>query len=160
MATHRVRAEERLSDIAALHGVSHQELLIANPEKPRTRLQSGAIVFATLAEGEELTLPGRLGAWSIGDKCGANAHVGQDMQCACDAGYNWAAATGLDCVVSGVPTGGSRALAGTGSHAGAVVGSLAGGVGGYFVGKTQKHQWWGVALGALAGGLLGRGFDS
>jgi hypothetical protein len=65
---HKVRAEERLSSIAALHGVPFQDIVAANPHKPLTRLESGEIVFASLAEGEDIALspfagePSALGA--------------------------------------------------------------------------------------------------
>jgi hypothetical protein len=56
MALHTVARGERLSEIAALHGVPVQDIVAANPQKPRQRLASGAVVFADLAEGETLTV--------------------------------------------------------------------------------------------------------
>jgi len=54
---HRVSADERLSGIAALHGVHVQDIVAANPHKPRLQLPSGAVVFASLGAGEDIALP-------------------------------------------------------------------------------------------------------
>jgi hypothetical protein len=59
---HSVVLGERLSSIAALHGVSVSDIVAANPHKPRLQLQSGAVVFASLGSGERLVVPVGLGA--------------------------------------------------------------------------------------------------
>jgi len=63
--THVVRQDEKLSEIAALHGVDVAAIVAANPQRPRVTLESGVQVFRSLASGEELRLPGSLGA--VGD---------------------------------------------------------------------------------------------
>ncbi len=61
MSTHVVQENERLSAIAAQYGIGVGSILDANPTKARTKLPSGHEVFAALAAGEELNLPGTLG---------------------------------------------------------------------------------------------------
>lgn len=58
MKEHTVRAGESTSSIAALHGLSIEQLLNANPRKPRIVAYVGGRpthVFAALAEGERLS---------------------------------------------------------------------------------------------------------
>ncbi len=57
MRTHVVRDGERLSTIAALHGVDVRSILSANPHRARTTLPSGTQVFRSLGEGDELAIP-------------------------------------------------------------------------------------------------------
>ena len=53
---HQVSRGESLSGIAALHGLPAEAIVAANPSKPRIRLDSGMVVFASLSAGEELAL--------------------------------------------------------------------------------------------------------
>jgi len=63
MITHRVQPHEGLSDIVRRYGVGVADMLEANRHKPRTTLESGLVVFASLSAGEELAVPGQLGGW-------------------------------------------------------------------------------------------------
>jgi len=66
MLTYRIRRGDKLSDVAALHGVSVSDVVAANPHKPRLQLQSGAVVFASLGSGEDIAVPcNALGALGI-----------------------------------------------------------------------------------------------
>lgn len=52
-----VREEDRLSTIAALHGVEPRAIVAANPHKARLSLASGVQVFRSLEAGEDITIP-------------------------------------------------------------------------------------------------------
>lgn len=52
-----VREEDRLSAIAALHGVDARAIVAANPHKARLALASGVQVFRSLEAGEDLVIP-------------------------------------------------------------------------------------------------------
>jgi len=55
MRAHHVKRGETTSQIAALHGVSNEDLVAANPHK-RSREHAGRVVFAELREGEMLAV--------------------------------------------------------------------------------------------------------
>jgi hypothetical protein len=76
---HAVKPGERLSAIAALHGVAADDIVTANPHKPTALLPSGARVFASLALGEELAVPSALGA--TGDACSESSECGVGEIC-------------------------------------------------------------------------------
>jgi hypothetical protein len=78
MATHTVARGERLSEIAALHGVPVENIVAANPNKPRTQLRSGAVVFSDLSEGETIGL-GAL----------PRPKWGRDREATCPVGQAW-----------------------------------------------------------------------
>ena len=67
---HRVGPGERLSEIAVLHGVPYQDIVAANPGKPLACLASGEVVFAALAEGEDIEVPGCVGDAVAGEASG------------------------------------------------------------------------------------------
>ncbi len=67
--THVVKEGEKLSAIAALHGVSVRDVVAANPTKPRIKLSSGQQVFRSLDSGETIRVP------ALGDPAGAPAHA-------------------------------------------------------------------------------------
>jgi hypothetical protein len=54
---HHVSPGDRLSSIAALHGVSPEAILQANAHKATALLPSGARVFASLGLGEDIAIP-------------------------------------------------------------------------------------------------------
>lgn len=62
MTMHRVEQGQRLSEIAEKYGTSTEEIVRANPAKEAITLPSGKQVFASLAAGEDIELPGVLGA--------------------------------------------------------------------------------------------------
>lgn len=62
MTMHRVEEGQRLSEIAAKYGITTDEIVRANPTKEAVTLPSGAQVFASLAAGDDIALPGVLGA--------------------------------------------------------------------------------------------------
>jgi hypothetical protein len=62
MILHRVRDGQRLSAIAQHHGVATRDIVKANPHKQGLKLATGEIVFSSLAAGETLRVPSRLGA--------------------------------------------------------------------------------------------------
>jgi hypothetical protein len=68
--------------------------------------------------GGTTTVPGTGGTWQMGDACGASAHVGAGLQCFCDPGYTWAAATGTDCTPMTGTGGGPGTKTGTGPGGG------------------------------------------
>lgn len=57
MTKHKVHQGERLSTIAARYGLSHQQFLVANPDRETMVLPSGETVFRSLSTGDELELP-------------------------------------------------------------------------------------------------------
>lgn len=63
MIRHTVQEGEKLSDIAGAYGIDVRDVLAANPQKARVALPSGVQVFQSLSAGEDLELPGTLGAF-------------------------------------------------------------------------------------------------
>ena len=69
-----VREEDRLSAIAALHGVEPRTIVAANPHKARLRLASGVQVFRSLEAGEDLVIPTEEPDACGGVTCPAGTH--------------------------------------------------------------------------------------
>jgi hypothetical protein len=87
--TYQVQEGQRLSEVAALHGVPVSAIVAMNRHKPLAMLGSGEAVFASLDAGEDLAVPGILGAPDDGDGCGNDARIGTDGLCHCFDGYTW-----------------------------------------------------------------------
>ena len=85
MTMHRVEEGQRLSEIAANYGISTDEIVRANPTKESVTLASGAQVFASLAAGEDIELPGVLGLGSSPNAFGSSPFGG---------GGGWAGGSG------------------------------------------------------------------
>lgn len=77
MSRHVVQEGEKLSGIAGMYGIGVRDVLMANPHKARVQLASGEQVFQSLAAGDELDLPGTVGAWYSSPKAAVNAATDQ-----------------------------------------------------------------------------------
>jgi hypothetical protein len=60
---YRLSAHEKLVDIARAHGTTTNAICAANPHKHAVELPGVGAVFAEMRAGEEIMVPGGLGAF-------------------------------------------------------------------------------------------------
>jgi len=162
MLTYRIRRGDKLSDVAALHGVSVSDVVAANPHKPRLQLQSGAVVFASLGSGEDIAVPcNALGALGISAQdvyASMSPYAPFAAGTVMDAGYakcteqTTACATGR--LAQDLLVGAMNGNLPSTNQVASEVGAIAGGAAGAEFGPI------GIALGSVIGGAVGGAIGS
>jgi hypothetical protein len=76
MTTYRLSAHEKLSDIARLHGVTTEAIVLANPEKETVLVPGVGEVFSDLREGEALSIPDVVGAGDPSNDPPSDPYIG------------------------------------------------------------------------------------